>query len=147
MSSLYYPPVGFHFEVSIDGLSSNAKDTRFQSVSGLSADIETEDFTEGGENRFTHKLPSRTKFPNLTLKRGMLVGSEVIDWCRDAIENFVFQPKDVTVKLLDEEHRPLVTWNITHAYPIKWSVDDLNAEEGKLVIETLELTYHYFNTL
>lgn len=143
----YYPPVGFHFLVEFEGLGSQAKDHQFQSVSGLSVDIETEEIAEGGENRFKHKLPVKAKYPNLTLKRGMLIDSAVIDWCRDAIENFSFKPVNLTIKLLDEEHQPLVSWNVVHAYPIKWAVEDFNAEESKLVVENFELTYNYFTLI
>ncbi|GGF03470.1 phage tail protein [Flavobacterium limi] len=143
----YYPPVGFHFLVEFEGLGSKEKDHQFQSVSGLSVDIETEEIAEGGENRFKHKLPVKTKYPNLTLKRGILIDSVVIDWCRNAIENFSFKPVNLTVKLLNEKHQPLVSWNVVHAYPVKWAVEDFNAEESKLVIENVELTYNYFTLI
>jgi phage tail-like protein len=143
----YYPPVGFHFLVEFQGLGTEQKDHQFQSVSGLSVDIETEEIAEGGENRFKHKLPVKTKYPNLVLKRGVLIDSKVIDWCKDAIENFQFKPVNLTVKLLNEQHQPLVSWNVVHAYPIKWSVEDFNAQESKLVVESFELTYNYFTTI
>lgn len=143
----YYPPVGFHFLVEFQGIGSKEKDHQFQSVSGLSVDIETEEIAEGGENRFKHKLPVKTKYPNLTLKRGMLIDSVVIDWCKDAIENFSFKPVNLVIKLLNQEHQPLVSWNVVHAYPVKWSVEDFNAEESKLVIENFELTYNYFTVI
>ncbi|PXY39325.1 glycerol acyltransferase [Flavobacterium cheongpyeongense] len=143
----YYPPVGFHFLVEFEGLGSKEKDHQFQSVSGLSVDIETEEIAEGGENRFKHKLPVKTKYPNLTLKRGILIDSAVINWCRNAIENFSFKPVNLTVKLLNEKHQPLVSWNVVHAYPVKWAVEDFNAEESKLVIENVELTYNYFTLI
>lgn len=140
----YYPPVSFHFKVEFNGISNQETDVQFQSVSGLTVDIETEEFAEGGENRFKHKFPVRTKFPNLILKRGLVMDSELIDWCRDAIESFQFDPVDITVKLLNEEHQPLMTWNVVHCYPIRWSIDDFNAEENRLAIETIELSYNYF---
>ena len=143
----YYPPVGFHFLVEFEGLGSQAKDHQFQSVSGLSVDIETEEIAEGGENRFKHKLPVKTKYPTLSLKRGMLIDSAVIDWCRDAIENFSFKPVNLTIKLLNEQHQPLISWNVVHAYPVKWAVEDFNAQESKLVVESFELTYNYFTLL
>ncbi|WP_298312697.1 phage tail protein [uncultured Aquimarina sp.] len=143
----YYPPVGFHFSVEFTGLSTGDKDHQFQSVSGLTVDIETEEITEGGENRFKHKIPVRTKYPNLVLKRGLLVDSQVVDWCKKAVENFDFEPIDLIVKLLNEKHEPLLSWNIVHAYPIKWSIADFNAEESKVVIETIELVYNYYNTI
>ena len=43
----YYPPVGFHFLVEFEGLGTDSKDHQFQSVSGLSVDIETEEVAEG----------------------------------------------------------------------------------------------------
>lgn len=143
----YYPPVGFHFLVEFEGLGSKEKDHQFQSVSGLSVDLETEEIAEGGENRFKHKLPVKTKYPNLTLKRGILIDSVVIKWCRDAFESFSFKPVNLTIKLLNDKHQPLVSWNVVHAYPVKWSVEDFNAEESKLVIESFELSYNYFTLI
>lgn len=140
----YYPPVGFHFLVEFDKLGTKEQDHQFQSVSGLSVDLETEEIVEGGENRFKHKLPVKTKYPNLVLKRGILIDSEVIDWCRKALENFDFKPVDLTVKLLDQNHKPLMHWKVIHAYPVKWAVEDFSALESKIVVESFELAYNYF---
>lgn len=148
MISLTPPvPVGFHFIVHFNGLEKTQADTMFQSVSGLSVNLETEELQVGGENRFVYTLPVRTKYPNLVLKRGMIVESKLIEWCKDAIENFNFKPLDLTVILLSEQHVPLMTWNVVQAYPIRWEVDELNSMESKLVLETIELSYRYFNTL
>ncbi|WP_025741559.1 phage tail protein [Aquimarina pacifica] len=143
----YYPPVGFHFKVEFQGITSASNDHQFQSVSGLSVDLETEEIAEGGENRFKHKIPVRTKYPNLVLKRGLLIDSGLIDWCKKAIEDLEIAPINLTVILLNEKHEPLLTWDVVHAYPVKWAVEDFNAEESKLAIESLELTYNYFKTL
>lgn len=140
----YYPPVGFHFRVDFLDIQTVEDDIRFQSVSGLTVDMETETIKEGGENRFTHTLPGRTKYSNLVLKRGVLTDSGVISWCRDAFENFTFQPTTVQVHLLNTSHEPLISWTLTHAWPRKWSVSDLNAAEGSVLVETLELTYNFF---
>ena len=140
----YHPPVGFSFKVEFEDMPTSNDDNSFQSVSGLSVDLETEEIAEGGENRFKHKIPVRSKYPNLVLKRGMLVNSEVIKWCKKALENFEIQPVNINVMLLGEDQQTIQTWNVVHAYPIKWNVGDFNAEESKLVIETLELTYNYF---
>jgi phage tail-like protein len=142
---MYYPPVGFHFSVRF-GFSGQDDDTRFQSVSGLSVEYETESVTEGGENRFVHELPVRTKYNTLVLKRGMLVDSEVQKWCLKAFENREFEPTDMQVTLLNENSEPLKTWKIVRAWPKKWTVSDFNAEENGLVIETLEISYRYFKT-
>jgi phage tail-like protein len=139
----YYPPVGFHFKVEFVGLG-NDNDVRFQSVSGLSVEYDVETFKEGGENRFDHKLPGRTKYPDLSLKRGLLTESAVIRWCLEAFQNRVFEPRSVNVTLLNEEHQPLKTWRVVRAWPKKWAVSDFNAQENSIVVETLELSYSHF---
>lgn len=100
----YYPPLGYHFRVEFNHIKG---EFQFQSVSGLNVELETEQIPEGGENRFTHKLPVRTNYPNLVLKRGLLVNSELIKWCRDALEEYNIRPVDLTISLLNEEHEPL----------------------------------------
>ncbi|MCP4117484.1 MAG: phage tail protein [Desulfobacteraceae bacterium] len=141
---VYYPPVAFHFRVEIVLNDLPENDTRFKEVSGLTRELGVEQVAEGGENRFEHRLPSRGKFGNLVLKRGLLTDSGVIDWVVDALENFIFKPANVLVTLLNEEHQPLATWTFTGAWPMKWSVSDLKSTENNVVVETLELAYSYF---
>lgn len=139
----YYPPWGFYYRVEF-GVSKNKNDVRFQTVSGLSVEYDMEEFKEGGENRFTHKLPVRTKYSDLVLRRGMLTGSEVVNWFLKAFRDRDFEPTDITITLMNEKSDPLQVWKVVHAVPKKWSISDLNASESSLVIETLELTYRYF---
>lgn len=138
-----YPPWSFYYRVEF-GVSKNKDDVRFQAVSGLSVEYDIEEYREGGENRFAHKLPVRTKYADLVLKRGMLTDSEVVQWCFRALRDREFQPTDVNVILMNEKGEPLRTWKIAHAIPKKWSVSDLNANENGVVVETLELSYRYF---
>jgi len=140
----YYPPWGFYFRVEFTNVSSDKNDVRFQSVSGLSVEYDYENFKEGGENRFEHKLPVRTKYAELVLKRGMLTDSKVTGWCLDAFRDRKFVPADLNVILMNEKGEPLRTWKVAHAIPKKWSVTDLNANDNAIVIETLELSYRYF---
>jgi phage tail-like protein len=139
-----YPPVGFHFLVEFDLAGAGRPDARFREVSGLNVTVETETFAEGGENRFVHDLPVRTQYGDLELKRGLLIDSRLTDWVRNAVEQFIFEPINVTVKLLNPEHQPLVTYHIINAYPIEYAWDSLNAEESKILVETIRLKYQYF---
>ncbi len=139
----YYPPWGFYYKVEFS-ISQDTNDVRFQTVSGLGVEYDYESFKEGGENRFEHKLPVRTKYSDMVLKRGMLADSTVIKWFLDAFRDREFKPSDVNVILMNEKSQPLRTWKVTHAIPKKWLVSDLNANENSVVIETMELTYRYF---
>ena len=139
----YYPPWGFHYKVEFEA-SKEPDEARFQSASGLTVEYDVEEYKEGGENRFTHKLPVRTKYADLVLRRGMLTGSETVQWFLAAFRDRTFEPRTVNVILMNEKAEPLRTWNVAHAVPRKWSVSDLNANENAIVVETLEMTYQFF---
>lgn len=126
------------------GLPANDHDARFTEVSGLAVELVTEEVAEGGENRFVQKYPTRAKYPELVLKRGLLLNSEILNWVRECIENLKIRPKNIVIKLLNEDHQPLLTWHVVNAYPIKWSVSDLNATNNAVVIESIQFFYQYF---
>lgn len=140
----HYPPVSFYFRVSFNGIGSHAIDTQFQSVAGLSVEMQTERVAEGGENRFEHVLPMRAKYNDLTLKRGLFTDSDLISWCFNAFDSTIIEPVSLDISMLNEEGAPLITWNVYHAWPKKWSISDLDAEKNGLAIESLELVYRYF---
>jgi len=151
----FYQTVGFHFSVEFTGLGLNDQsiDARFQSVTGLDVQFDTETIKEGGENRFEHVVPSRRKYSNLTLKRGLLSpksASEVTTWCKHAFDNLFIEiiqpikPIDLVVTLLNENHDVLMMWDVKHAWPVNWKMGELNAERSEVLIETLELHYNYF---
>jgi phage tail-like protein len=146
MSSTNYQTVNFHFKVQFDfDTDGNSIDVRFQSVTGLDSTMETETVNEGGENRFTHVLPVRRKFGPLVLKRGLLMPDDSIltQYFKLAFENDVFTPfKLVTIHLLDETHQSLMHWEVNNAWPLSWKIADLNAMEGAVLIESLELNYN-----
>lgn len=148
----YIPPVGFHFRVEFVGVSGMGSDTeqRFQEVTGLSVEVETEELKEGGENRFTYKLPKRAKYPNLVLKRGLLKGTAILDWFKSAMNTYFtvviydFKPADIHITLIDEAGEAAASWNVVQAYPLKWSVSDFKASDNSIVVESIELAYQYF---
>ena len=154
-----YPPVSFFFEVIFQGenLDRELVETRFQSVTGLSVDLQTETLKEGGENRFEHILPIRSKYSPLILKRGLVKNSNMIQWCMDAMLNFDIRPMNLLVNLLHIKNstsnqspgstEPLMSWKVINAWPKKWSVSEFNAEQNSIAIESLELNYSYFEAL
>ena len=143
----YYPPVAFYFSVKFGDISDDELDTQFQSVSGLNVELQTDSVKEGGENRFEHILPVRTKYANLIMKRGLVKDTKVIKWILGTFQGMTVTPADLTISLLNEKQEPLMTWNVVQAWPKKWTVDDLSAMDNQLVIESIELQYQYFTIL
>ncbi|MBN3584706.1 phage tail protein [Algoriphagus aestuarii] len=148
--ALFYPPTGFHFLVRFEGLLLKypaMPDFGFQEVSGLSVEIGVEEYAEGGENRFKHRMPNPVSYPNLVLKRGMAVSSQIAKWFKDSVEGFEFEAQDITVILLSPEKLPLQAWNFVNAWPVKWSIEGFNAMENTMMIENIEFAYQYYRRI
>jgi phage tail-like protein len=143
----YYPPVGFFFRVRFLGFSGD-NEMRFQQVDGLSVEVKLDDiYHEGGNNTFEYALPTKVRCSDISLKRGLLVGSELFAWCAAAINDFQFFPLDFTVELLNDQGAPLLTWVFTGALPKKWSISSLNAETSSIAIEQIDLAVRDFRIL
>jgi phage tail-like protein len=136
------PIIGMRFGVLFfaAGVIPNPLDIRFQKVSGLSAEVETEPLPEGGQNLYTQTLPKGIKYNNLVLERGMVIGSPLTLEFNATMSLFKFATSNVLVTLLGEDKLPRAAWLFIKAYPVKWSTSDLNSEP-ELVIDTMELAY------
>jgi phage tail-like protein len=141
----FYQTVNFHFSVEFSTISADSIDVRFQSVSGLNTSFNTETVREGGENRFEHTIPIRTKAEALVLKRGILKpeNSKLTNWLKKAFNEEVLEViPTVTIMLLGEDHKAIMKWTVNNVWPRSWKVGELNAERGEILIETLELNYN-----
>ena len=156
MSDTYYPPGGFYFTVSVLGTGTalavaSGVDASFQEVSGIEAKFNTEDVTEGGENRFVHRLPKPASYSNLVLKRGIVsVTSFLAEWVGQTVGSGLslpIVPQNILVTLLGHEGIPLIAWGFVNAWPIRSQIAPLNASDNKVLIETMELSYNYFDRI
>lgn len=130
------PLLNFRFHVEIDGMLFAG----FSEVSGLSVEIETEDYEEGGVNDFVHKLPKRTKYQNIVLKQGITYSSQMWDWHRDVVDGKI-TAKSGRVVLMDYKGIPMWYWTFDAAYPVKWTGTDLKSNGTDVFVETLELAH------
>lgn len=139
-----FMPVSFSFHVEFDKFGQD-KDCSFQEVSGMDMTMETEDVQAGGENRFVYKLPKGIRQDKLVMKRGVANDSSpLMGWCKSVLENGLsvpLQPQDVKVYLLDETGVKIRGWTFHSAYPVRWSVDELNSTKNSVSIETIEFAY------
>lgn len=146
-------PSAFWFELSIGDLGS--AHAAFQEVSGIEVNADIETISEAGLNGFSHRVPKRTQYNNLVLKRGLMIDDkQILDWVRDSIQQGLnmqggIKPKDIMVSLLGPDESgaggtPIQSWNFVNAYPVKWSLGALNSTESALSIETIEFAYSYW---
>lgn len=125
----------------IGGILPNPLDIRFQKVSGLSSMVETHEVKEGGENLFAHHLPTRVTYNDLALERGMVIGSLLNLDFNAAMSSLEFSTSNILIMLLNQKDIPIAAWLCQNAYPVKWSISDLDANQNAVVIDTMELKY------
>jgi len=133
------------FYVEIDGIIN----AFFTECTGLQVTTEVYEYKEGGVNTHTHKLPVRTSFSNITLKRGMAHSDEFWLWYNFTIRG---QPKRKNFSIIlyanSTPGEEVMRWNITGAYPIKWGGPDLKASDSQgFAIESIELVHQGFSII
>lgn len=136
-----YPLPKFHFQLEWGGTR-----VGFTEVSGLDFETEVIEYREGNNPTFTKiKQPGMKKYPNITLKRGTFLGD--FEFFEQWKKTFMFQEgkekfrRDVTIKLLNEEHQPIISWTLSKAWPSKIQSTDLKADANEVAIETMELVH------
>ena len=136
-----YPMPKFHFEVDWGGTRIG-----FTEISGLDFETEVIDYREGSDKTYNkHKQPGLTKYSDITLKRGTFLGDfEFFEMWR---KTMLFQEgkekfrRDITIKLLGEEHTPVIAWVVYKAWPRKVHYADLKADANEILIETMVLVH------
>lgn len=117
----------------------NGKSFFFQDVSGLGAEIEVVEFREGGDPGTTRKLPGRTKYANIVLKRGYTAHDEFWQWIEDTR---VGNPtrKDLTITLLSARGGTIAQFHLIDCFPTRWDVHTDRSALLPAVIEDIEIT-------
>jgi len=130
------PVAELRFKVELPGLSIG----RFRECTGISVEVEVKDYMEGGSNDFVHKLPTRVKYPNVVLKRGVTHEDALLKWFWES--RFTVQRRDMTISLLGPGAKLVRTWAFLNAYPVKWTGPNMNAGSNQIATETLEVVHN-----
>lgn len=136
-----YPLPKFHFQVEWGGTQIG-----FTEVSGLDVETEVIEYRQGSSPEYSKiKMPGMQKFSNITLKRGTFKSdNEYFTWWNTVKLNTI-ERRDITIKLLDENHAPVITWKVKNAWPIKVQSTDLKADGNEVAIESMELVHEGLN--
>lgn len=134
------PPIahGRNFQVKIPGLDLMVG--FFTQVTGFSTQVDVLEYPEGGRNDFVHRLPSRSKQGNITLKRGVTGEKALLQWFQKTVVEV--QPEDLSITLFDSAGKQIQTWSFRNAYPVKWTGSDLSAGGTEFLTESLEIAHN-----
>jgi len=130
------PVAELRFTVELPGLTIG----RFSECTGIAIEVETKEYMEGGANDYVHKLPTRVKYPNVVLKRGVTHEEALLKWFLDS--RSAPQRRDMTISLLGPGLGLVRSWVFMNAYPVKWTGPNLNASSNAVASESLEVVHN-----
>lgn len=133
-----YPLPGYRFIVFLDQLIMG-----FQKVSGVSREVETEVYREGGLNTSVHIFP---KYCNgervLKLEKGTYGGTGHLFYMTG--EKL---PGVLTLSVLDEMGLPMKVYLFWGMVVKRWEISELSAEQSGILIDRFDISYEEFNVL
>ncbi|MEU8816741.1 phage tail protein [Actinoplanes sp. NPDC048796] len=133
------PLRNFRFRLEID----NIDQAGFAEATVGESTTEPIEYREGDEIPTVRKLSSLTKYGNVTLKWGITESMALSEWYREVTEGATLLEqirKNVVVRVQDEAGQDRATWEITRAWPSKYTPSPLNGTGNEVAIDTLELS-------
>jgi phage tail-like protein len=133
----------------------------FSEVSGLNAEMETEEYREGGRNSGPLKFVKWGKYPNLVFKRGVTPNTDIWDWYYQVLYGNQSVLRKNGIVILNDHGSvvsglagvpvlsglpgliriPIAIWSFKNGLPEKLQGPGLNAKGNEIAIETLEIAH------
>ncbi|SER93301.1 phage tail protein [Actinokineospora terrae] len=124
------------FQLSIGGNDLGA----FHTCQGLGAQMEVEQFTEGGNNGFTWQLPSRITWSNITMTRPVTADSaKVVRWLNEVVRRV--ERKSGEIVALAPDLTPITRWQVQGIVPVRWTGPSFDPADSQAAVETLEFAH------
>jgi len=147
--SAVHPFTSFNFAVEINRGEEGKPlvNAAFSDCDGLEMSMEVKTIREGGANDRQIRLNGMIAYGTLTLKRGMTSNFELWSWFSDSVEDpglraiaevILFAPDGVTER---------ARFQLTRCVPVKVKAPALNARDGQVAIEELQVAYETLKLL
>lgn len=138
-----YPFTAFNFSVEINKVGK--KDilcaAAFSECDGLEITMDVKTIREGGNNGKQIRLTGAFNYGQVTLKRGMTANFDLWDWVTETLTNPSLRA-DAQIVLLGEDRKTeRASFILSRCLPTKLKAPALNAKDGMVAIEELQLSY------
>lgn len=132
---------GAYFALVIDGIDLGF----FTSCSGLSIEfevIEQKSVGKDAKQKFTTKIPGKTKYGQVTFKRGFTPNADLMKWFQDVAKATDATPyKTGSIVVYDRLAEETARFNLTNMWPSKITASDLNATTDEVMVEELTMEH------
>ncbi len=111
------PYAGHQFEVLITGISDDGTAVKgsFAECTGLDVSMDPIEYRNGSEDFTVRKIPGLKKYPNITLKRGIIGDLTFWNWILQGMNGTVLRTEG-SIVLLNEAKTEVMRWHFKRAW-------------------------------
>lgn len=138
-----HPFTTFNFKVNLK-YGKNTKvvcEAEFSECDGLEINLAPKTIREGGNNGRQIHLPGPVSYGQLTLKRGMTTNFDLWKWFEDVQQDRSLRASGKVLMLSSDRKTEDVIFSINGCLPIKLKAPSLNAKDGAVAIEEMQIAY------
>lgn len=149
MASRPFSAFNFRVTFTLEGASEPLCGGAFSEVDGLEMTMEPKTYQEGGNNLAQVHLPGPVAYSQLTLRRGMTEGFDLWRWFDRVLERELGLRVDGLVQILDSAvgGAPRASFLLSRCLPVKIKAPALNATDGAVAVEELQVAYERLRLL
>jgi phage tail-like protein len=138
-----YPFTTFNFgvEIRVADLIPRVCDAAFAECDGLEMTMDVKTIREGGNNTTQIRLAGPVGYGQLSLKRGMTSTFDLWDWFAEVVRNPLLRADGEIVLYAADGVTERVRFVLTRCIPIRVKAPQLNAKDGMVAIEELQVAY------
>jgi phage tail-like protein len=144
---LIYPYTAFSFSVEIypDGDSAPLVGAAFAECDGLEMTMDVKTIRQGGANDRAYRVAGPVNYGNVTLKRGMTNSYDLWKWFQRCVANPSLRAEaEIVLTAPDGARTERARFQLQRCLPIKLKAPPLNAKDGQVAIEELQIAYEKF---
>jgi phage tail-like protein len=131
----------FSVELRIKDAIPRVCNAAFAECDGLEMTMEARTIKEGGNNAQLHRLAGLMAYGTLTLKRGMTATHDLWDWFARVVEDPSLRADGEVVLMAPDGVTERARFMLARCLPVKLKAPPLNAKDGAVAIEELQLVY------
>ena len=137
------PYAQFNFLVDLGTGVTDGPQAGFEECSEIGMSVDVIEYRTGNERENSvRKLTGLARYPDVTLKRGIIGSLDLYNWLNDIRNGNEAAYRTVTVDLMNEDHTQVVQrWKLLRARAIRHVSGPFNARRSDVAIEELTLAY------
>lgn len=129
--------IGSNFSVFIKPIELRGN---FSSVSGLDAQLEFDEYNEGGNFTSPIYLPKGMRYSNIVLQRGTVSIEPLSVWF-SYVQMGIHMRYPMDVIMMNSSGFPVKIWRVMSTMPVKVDYSPLDALSGSISITTIEMVH------